>query len=203
MGLKWQVIFALTISLAIGAALATAIGPQHLMNIIIYSPPGLALVGRLAMVYAPLYDLTGNAYLSLATSILFINAFTIVTSLVAPLALHASHTFGLRLRAWRRWLGRLSWADWSMSQTVMLFASLYLAAFTGLSVAAASLARSPAAFMVPEVLYVALTSSTVYAASRLPYEGFVAGYKSMLRKTVPAIAALMVVSAVVEAYEVL
>ena len=202
--LRWQVVAATAASLAAGLALAEAVSPAYLMNAIIYSPPGLVLVGRLAMVYIPLYELTGSTHLSLAAGILFTNAVTVGTSLAAPLALHASHGLGLRMRG-RRWRGPrwLLYPDWRLSQIIMLFVSLYLAAFTGFSVAAVSLARSPAAFMLPETLYVVLAASAVYAASRLPYEGFVARYKSILRKTVPAIAALMVVSAVVEAYEVL
>ncbi len=201
--LRWQVVAATMVSFTAGLALAAAVNPSYLMNAILLSPPGLVLVGRLAMVYAPLYDLTGSTYLSLVAGILFTNTITVVTSLVAPLALYASHTIGLKLRAGGRYLRRLSWTDWSTSQTVILFVSLYLAAFTGLSVAVALLARSPAAFMIPEVLYVVLASSTVYAASKLPYEGFVPRYHSLLRRTLPAIVALMAISAMVEAYEIL
>jgi hypothetical protein len=41
--------------------------------------------------------------------------------------------------------------DWTVHQTIMLFIAFYLAAFTGLSVAVISMARSPAVFMLPEL----------------------------------------------------
>jgi magnesium-transporting ATPase (P-type) len=85
----------------------------------------------------------------------------------------------------------------------MLYTSLYLAVFTGLSIAAVVTAVKPAIFMVPETLYVALTSSVVYSAARLPYDGFTPRYLDLLKKALPAILVLMVASAAVEAYEII
>jgi hypothetical protein len=201
--LRRQIILVIIASLAAGLLLTAVIGPENTVKAIIYSPPGIVLFGRIAMAYSYIYSLTGNTHLSLAMGIFLTNGLTIGTSLAAPPALHASHTLGLRMRRRGRMAALLLKAGWELPQIVMLYVSIYLAAFTGLSIAAVSMARSPAAFMVPEALYVAIASSTVYTASRIPYDMFIPRYRSLLLKTLPAIAVLMAVSAVMEAYEIL
>lgn len=200
--LRWQTVAVMAGSIAAGLIASAFIAPENIVRAVLVSPPGLVLIGRTAAVYAYISDLTGNSLLALTAGILFANTATVGTCLLSPLALHASYSLELKMRERRRWRLPLK-TDWTVHQTIMLFIAFYLAAFTGLSVAVISMARSPAVFMLPELAYVAATSSTVYAASRTPYEGFVPAYKRMLLKAGPVIAALLLVSATVEAYELL
>jgi hypothetical protein len=205
--IRWQVWAAIAGSVAAGLILVALVSPYSVVRAVLHSPAGLSLFGRILVVYKPLYDLTGDRLLSLAAGILFTNSLTVGIVLAVPLALYATHTLGLKLKnRVRPAIAKLLLSyrtSWRAAQIGMLYTSLYLAVFTGFSIAAVVTAVKPAIFMVPETLYVALTSSVVYSAARLPYDGFTPRYLDLLKKALPAILVLMVASAAVEAYEII
>ena len=205
--IRWQVWATIAGSVAAGLVLVVLVSPYSVVSAVLHSPAGLSLFGRILVVYKPLYDLTGDRLLSLAAGILFTNSLTVGIVLAVPLALYATHTLGLKLKSRVRpaiaKLLLLHRTSWRAAQIAMLYTSLYLAAFTGLSIAAVITAVKPAIFMVPETLYVALTSSVVYSAARLQYDGFTPRYLDLLKKALPAILVLMVASAAMEAYEII
>jgi len=177
------------------------LGPQPLNEAIIHSPAGAVLVGRVFLVYELAYRATGNSFFSIFAGILFNNTMSIAVLFTVPPVLHLLYT-----NQWRsRWLRPrlLPPLTWRGCQVAMLsLAAIFLSLFSVAFVAVTSLS-GPALFMVTETAYIVMAASVLVKASTKPYETLLTDYSKTLGKTLPIIVALILVSAALEAYEIL
>ena len=178
--------------------LSLTVKPLDVYRAVLTSPFGLVLVGRTMMAYTLVYPATGSEYLSLASAILFNNSMSLMAALLAPLAIHAAYTYGLRFR--KRVL--LLNPGWRFCQHTIAGLSMLYAAFLGLAVVTMVILGGPKLFMPLEAAYVLATAATVYRASRENADNIVPYYRRVVKKVLPPILVLMVVSALVEAYEI-
>jgi hypothetical protein len=178
--------------------LSLTVKPLDVYRAVLTSPFGLVLVGRTMMAYTLVYPATGSEYLSLASAILFNNSMSLMAALLAPLAIHAAYTYGLRFR--KRVL--LLNPGWRFCQHTIAGLSMLYAAFLGLAVVTMVILGGPKLFMPLEAAYVLATATTVYRASRENADNIVPYYRRVVKKVLPPILVLMVVSALVEAYEI-
>jgi hypothetical protein len=178
--------------------LSLTVKPLDVYRAVLTSPFGLVLVGRTMMAYTLVYPATGSEYLSLASAILFNNSMSLMAALLAPLAIHAAYTYGLRFR--KRVL--LLNPGWRFCQHTIAGLSMLYAAFLGLAVVTMVILGGPKLFMPLEAAYVLATAATVYRASRENADNIVPYYRRAVKKVLPPILVLMVVSALVEAYEI-
>jgi hypothetical protein len=123
---------------------------------------------------------------------------SLMAALLAPLAIHAAYTYGLRFR--KRVL--LLNPGWRFCQHTIAGLSMLYAAFLGLAVVTMVILGGPKLFMPLEAAYVLATAATVYRASRENADNIVPYYRRVVKKVLPPILVLMVVSALVEAYEI-
>jgi hypothetical protein len=110
--------------------LSLTVKPLDVYRAVITSPFGLVLVGRTMMAYTLVYPATGSEYLALASAILFNNSMSLMAALLAPLAIHAAYTYGLRFR--KRVL-TLPNPGWRFCQHTIAGLSIFYAAFLGLA----------------------------------------------------------------------
>jgi len=178
--------------------LSLTVKPLDVYRAVLTSPFGLVLVGRTMMAYTLVYPATGSEYLSLASAILFNNSMSLMAALLAPLAIHAAYTYGLRFR--KRVL--LLNPGWRFCQHTIAGLSMLYAAFLGLAVVTMVILGGPKLFMPLEAAYVLATAATVYKASREDADKIVPHYRRAVKKVLSPILVLMVVSALVEAYEI-
>jgi hypothetical protein len=178
--------------------LSLTVKPLDVYRAVLTSPFGLVLVGRTMMAYTLVYPATGSEYLALASAILFNNSMSLMAALLAPLAIHAAYTYGLRFR--KRVL--LLNPGWRFCQHTIAGLSMLYAAFLGLAVVTMVILGGPKLFMPLEAAYVLATAATVYRASRENADNIVPYYRRVVKKALPPILVLMVVSALMEAYEI-
>jgi ABC-type uncharacterized transport system involved in gliding motility auxiliary subunit len=76
------------------------------------------------------------------------------------------------------------------------------AVFLGLAMVMMLILEGPKLFMPLEAAYVLAAAATVYRASREDANNIVPYYRSAVKRVLPTILVLMVVSALVEAYEI-
>jgi hypothetical protein len=178
--------------------LSLTVKPLDVYRAVITSPFGLVLVGRTMMAYTLVYPATGSEYLSLASAILFNNSMSLMAALLAPLAIHAAYTYGLRFR--KRVL--LLNPGWRFCQHTIAGLSIFYAAFLGLAMVTMLILGGPKLFMPLEAAYVLAAAATVYKASKEDANNIVPYHRSAVKKALPPILVLLVVSALVEAYEI-
>jgi hypothetical protein len=178
--------------------LSLTVKPLDVYRAVLTSPFGLVLVGRTMMAYTLVYPATGSEYLSLASAILFNNSMSLMAALLAPLAIHAAYTYGLRFR--KRVL--LLNPGWRFCRHTIAGLSMFYAAFLGLAMVTMLILEGPKLFMPLEAAYVLAAAATVYRASRENADNIVPYYRRVVKKALPPILVLMVVSALVEAYEI-
>jgi hypothetical protein len=178
--------------------LSLTVKPLDVYRAVLTSPFGLVLVGRTMMAYTLVYPATGSEYLSLASAILFNNSMSLMAALLAPLAIHAAYTYGLRFR--KRVL--LLNPGWRFCRHTIAGLSMFYAAFLGLAMVTMLILEGPKLFMPLEAAYVLAAAVTVYRASRENADNIVPYYRRVVKKALPPILVLMVVSALVEAYEI-
>jgi hypothetical protein len=178
-------------------ALILTVKPLDVYRAVITSPFGLVLVGRTMMAYTLVYPATGSEYLALASAILFNNSMSLMAVLLAPLAVHAAYTYGLRFR--KRVL--LLNPGWRFCQHTIAGLSIFYAAFLGLAMVTMVILEGPKLFMPLEAAYVLAAAATVYKASREDADNIISSYRRAVKKVLPPILVLMVVSTLVEAYE--
>jgi hypothetical protein len=179
--------------------LTLTVKPLDVYRAVITSPFGLVLVGRTMMAYTLVYPATGSEYLSLASAILFNNSMSLMAAMLAPLAVHAAYTYGLRFR--KRVL--LLNPGWRFCQFTIAGLSMLYAAFLGLAMVTMLILGGPKLFMPLEAAYVLAAAATVYRASREDADNIISSYCRAVKKVLPPILVLMVVSALVEAYEII
>jgi hypothetical protein len=189
---------AFIVSALAALVLSLTVKPLDVYRAVLTSPFGLVLVGRTMMAYTLVYPATGSEYLSLASAILFNNSMSLMAALLAPLAIHAAYTYGLRFR--KRVL--LLNPGWRFCQHTIAGLSMLYAAFLGLAMVTMLILEGPKLFMSLEAAYVLATAATVYRASRENADNIVPYYRRVVKKVLPPILVLMVVSALVEAYEI-
>jgi hypothetical protein len=189
---------AFIISALAALVLSLTVKPLDVYRAVLTSPFGLVLVGRTMMAYTLVYPATGSEYLSLASAILFNNAMSLMAALLAPLAIHAAYTYGLRFR--KRVL--LLNPGWRFCRHTIAGLSMFYAAFLGLAMVTMLILEGPKLFMPLEAAYVLAAAATVYRASRENADNIVPYYRRVVKKVLPPILVLMVVSALVEAYEI-
>jgi hypothetical protein len=178
--------------------LSLIVKPLDVYRAVITSPFGLVLVGRTMMAYTLVYPATGSEYLALASAIIFNNSMSLMAVLLAPLAVHAAYTYGLRFR--KRVL--LLNPGWRFCRHTIAGLSIFYAAFLGLAMVTMLILEGPKLFMPLEAAYVLATAATVYRASREDADNIISSYRRAVKKGLPPILVLMVVSALVEAYEI-
>jgi hypothetical protein len=183
--------------------LSLIVKPLDVYRAVITSPFGLVLIGRTMMAYTLVYPATGSEYLALASAILFNNSMSLMSVLLAPLAIHAAYTYGLRFRK-KTVLTRFLLLNpgWRFCQHTIAGLSIFYAAFLGLAMVTMLILEGPKLFMSLEAAYVLATAATVYRASRENADNIVPYYRRVVKKVLPPILVLMVVSALVEAYEI-
>jgi hypothetical protein len=189
---------AFTVSALATLVLTLTVKPLDVYRAVITSPFGLVLVGRTMMAYTLVYPATGSEYLALASAILFNNSMSLMAVLLAPLAVHAAYTYGLRFR--KRVL--LLNPGWRFCRHTIAGLSMFYAAFLGLAMVTMLILEGPKLFMPLEAAYVLAAAVTVYRASRENADNIVPYYRRVVKKALPPILVLMVVSALVEAYEI-
>jgi hypothetical protein len=189
---------AFTVSVLAALVLSLTVKPLDVYRAVITSPFGLVLVGRTMMAYSLVYPATGSEYLALASAIFFNNSMSLMAVLLAPLAVHTAYTYGLRFR--KRVL--LLKPGWRFCQHTIAGLSMLYAAFLGLAVVTMVILGGPKLFMPLEAAYVLATAATVYKASREDADKIVPHYRRAVKKVLSPILVLMVVSALVEAYEI-
>jgi hypothetical protein len=189
---------AFIISALAALVLSLTVKPLDVYRAVLTSPFGLVLVGRTMMAYTLVYPATGSEYLSLASAILFNNSMSLMAALLAPLAIHAAYTYGLRFR--KRVL--LLNPGWRFCRHTIAGLSMFYAAFLGLAMVTMLILEGPKLFMPLEAAYVLAAAATVYRASRENADNIVPYYRRVVKKVLPPILVLMVVSALVEAYEI-
>jgi hypothetical protein len=184
-------------------ALILTVKPLDVYRAVITSPFGLVLVGRTMMAYTLVYPATGSEYLALASAIIFNNSMSLMAVLLAPLAIHAAYTYGLRFRK-KTALTRVLLLNpgWKFCQHTIAGLSMLYAAFLGLAMVTMLILGGPKLFMPLEAAYVLAAAATVYKASREDADNIVPYYRRVVKKALPPILVLMVVSALVEAYEI-
>jgi hypothetical protein len=200
--MRWLII-SFMVAAAASAVAAFTLGPESYMDAILHTPQGLVVVGRVMMVYSTVYPATGNPVLTAFAAIVFNNASGLAAALSAPPLIHSSYRARgravrfrlLRLALWPR---RLEWGF--CRRAIALIAVIYVASF-GALLSAVLAFRGPALFMPLEAGYVFLAAAAVYRSSQAGVEGFGEAYGRVLRRVLPAIIALLVVAAAVEAYE--
>jgi hypothetical protein len=178
--------------------------PLDVYSAVITSPFGLVLIGRTMMAYTLVYPATGSEYLALASAILFNNSMSLMAALLAPLAIHAAYTYGLRFRK-KTVLTRVLLLNpgWRFCQHTIAGLSIFYAAFLGLSVVTVVILGGPKLFMPLEAAYVLAAAATVYKASREDADNIIPYYRRAVKKVLPPILMLLIVSALVEAYEII
>jgi hypothetical protein len=189
---------AFTVSALATLVLTLTVKPLDVYRAVLTSPFGLVLVGRTMMAYTLVYPATGSEYLSLASAILFNNSMSLMAVLLAPLAVHAAYTYGLRFR--KRVL--LLNPGWRFCRHTIAGLSMFYAAFLGLAMVTMLILEGPKLFMPLEAAYVLAAAATVYRASRENADNIVPYYRRVVKKVLPPILVLMVLSALVEAYEI-
>ena len=195
---------AFTTSALATLALSSIVEPLDVYRAVITSPFGLVLVGRTMMAYSLVYPATGSEYLALASAILFNNSMSLMAVLLAPLAIHAAYTYGLRFRK-KTVLARVLLLNpgWRFCQHTIAGLSMFYAAFLGLAVVTMLILEGPKIFMPLEAAYVLAAAATVYKASREDADNIVPYYHRAVRKILPPILILLIASALVEAYEII
>jgi hypothetical protein len=178
--------------------LTLTVKPLDVYRAVITSPFGLVLVGRTMMAYTLVYPATGSEYLSLASAILFNNSMSLMAALLAPIAIHAAYTYGLRFRK----RVPLPNPGWRFCQYTIAGLSILYAAFLGLAMVTMLILGGPKLFMPLEAAYVLAAAATVYKASKEDANNIVPYHRSAVKKALPPILVLLVVSALVEAYEI-
>ena len=178
--------------------LTLTVKPLDVYRAVITSPFGLVLVGRTMMAYTLVYPATGSEYLSLASAILFNNSMSLMAALLAPIAIHAAYTYGLRFRK----RVQLPNPGWRFCQYTIAGLSILYAAFLGLAMVTMLILGGPKLFMPLEAAYVLAAAATVYKASKEDANNIVPYHRSAVKKALPPILVLLVVSALVEAYEI-
>jgi hypothetical protein len=178
--------------------LTLTVKPLDVYRAVITSPFGLVLVGRTMMAYTLVYPATGSEYLSLASAILFNNSMSLMAALLAPIAIHAAYTYGLRFRK----RVPLPNPGWRFCQYTIAGLSILYAAFLGLAMVTMLILGGPKLFMSLEAAYVLAAAATVYKASKEDANNIVPYHRSAVKKALPPILVLLVVSALVEAYEI-
>jgi hypothetical protein len=194
---------AFIVSALAALVLSLMVKPLDVYRAVITSPFGLVLVGRTMMAYTLVYPATGSEYLALASAILFNNSMSLMAALLAPLAVHAAYTYGLRFRK-KTALTRVLLLNpgWRFCQHTIAGLSMFYTAFLGLSVVMMTTLVGPKLFMPLEAAYVLAAAATVYRASREGADNIISSYRRAVKKVLPPILVLMVVSALVEAYEI-
>jgi hypothetical protein len=184
-------------------ALILTVKPLDVYRAVITSPFGLVLVGRTMMAYTLVYPATGSEYLALASAIIFNNSMSLMAVLLAPLAIHAAYTYGLRFRK-KTALTRVLLLNpgWKFCQHTIAGLSMLYAAFLGLAMVTMLILGGPKLFMPLEAAYVLAAAATVYKASREDADNIVPYHRSAVKKALPPILVLLAVSALVEAYEI-
>jgi len=195
---------AFIISALAALVLSLTVKPLDVYRAVITSPFGLVLVGRTMMAYTLVYPATGSEYLALASAILFNNSMSLMAILLAPLAIHAAYTYGLRFRK-KTVLTRVLLLNpgWRFCQHTIAGLSMFYAAFLGLAVVTMLILEGPKIFMPLEAAYVLAAAATVYKASKEDANNIVPCYRRAVRKVLPPILILLVASALVEAYEII
>jgi hypothetical protein len=178
--------------------LTLTVKPLDVYRAVITSPFGLVLVGRTMMAYTLVYPATGSEYLSLASAILFNNSMSLMAALLAPIAIHAAYTYGLRFRK----RVPLPNPGWRFCQYTIAGLSILYAAFLGLAMVTMLILGGPKLFMPLEAAYVLAAAATVYKPSKEDANNIVPYHRSAVKKALPPILVLLVVSALVEAYEI-
>jgi hypothetical protein len=183
--------------------LSLIVKPLDIYRAVITSPLGMVLIGRTMMAYALVYPATGSEYLALASAILFNNSMSLMAVLLAPLAVHAAYTYGLRFRK-KTALTRVLLLNpgWRFCQHTIAGLSIFYAAFLGLAMVTMLILEGPKLFMPLEAAYVLAAAATVYKASKENADNIISSYRRVMKKVLPPILVLMVVSALVEAYEI-
>jgi hypothetical protein len=179
-------------------ALIFTVKPLDVYKAVIASPFGLVLVGRTMMAYSLVYPATGSEYLALTSAIIFNNSMSLMAALLAPLAVHTAYTYGLRFR--KRVLPLNP--GWRFCQFTIAGLSMFYTAFLGLAMVIMLILEGPKLFMPLEAAYVLAAAATVYRASREDADNIISSYRRTMKKVLPPILVLMVVSALVEAYEI-
>jgi hypothetical protein len=184
--------------------LSLIVKPLDIYRAVITSPLGMVLIGRTMMAYALVYPATGSEYLALASAILFNNSMSLMSALLAPIAIHAAYTYGLRFRK-KTVLARVLLLNpgWRFCQHTIAGLSIFYAAFLGLAVVTMVILGGPKLFMPLEAAYVLAAAATVYKASREDADNIVPYYRRAVKKVLPPILILLVASALVEAYEII
>jgi hypothetical protein len=190
---------AFTVSVLAALVLSLTVKPLDVYRAVITSPFGLVLVGRTMMAYSLVYPATGSEYLALASAIFFNNSMSLMAVLLAPLAVHTAYTYGLRFR--KRVL--LLNPGWRFCQHTIAGLSMFYTAFLGLAMVTMLILEGPKLFMPLEAAYVLAAAATVVRASREDADNIVPYYRRAVKKVLPPILVLMVVSALVEAYEII
>jgi hypothetical protein len=195
---------AFSLSALAALVLSLIVKPLDVYRAVITSPFGLVLVGRTMMAYSLVYPATGSEYLALASAIIFNNSMSLMAVLLAPLAVHAAYTYGLRFRK-KTVLARVLLLNpgWRFCQHTIAGLSMFYAAFLGLAVVTMLILEGPKIFMPLEAAYVLAAAATVYRASREDADNIVPYYRRAVRKVLPSILILLVASALVEAYEII
>jgi hypothetical protein len=189
---------AFIISALAALVLSLTVKPLDVYRSVITSPFGLVLVGRTMMAYTLVYPATGSEYLALASAIIFNNSMSLMAVLLAPLAVHAAYTYGLRFRKRALLLN----PGWRFCQHTIAGLSILYAAFLGLAMVTMLILSGPKLFMPLEAAYVLAAAATVYKASKEDANNIVPYHRSAVKKALPPILVLLVVSALVEAYEI-
>jgi len=194
---------AFIVSALAALVLSLTVKPLDVYRAVIASPFGLVLVGRTMMAYTLVYPATGSEYLALASAIIFNNSMSLMAALLAPLAVHAAYTYGLRFRK-KTVLARVLLLNpgWRFCQHTIAELSIFYAAFLGLAMVTMLILEGPKLFMPLEAAYVLAAAATVYKASREDADNIISSYRRAVKKVLPPILVLMVVSALVEAYEI-
>jgi hypothetical protein len=194
---------AFTVSALAALVLSLTVKPLDVYRAVITSPFVLVLVGRTMMAYTLVYPATGSEYLALASAIIFNNSMSLMAALLAPLAVHAAYTYGLRFRK-KTVLTRVLLLNpgWRFCQHTIAGLSMFYAAFLGLAMVTMVILEGPKLFMPLEAAYVLAAAATVYKASREDADNIVPYYRRAVKKVLPPILVLLAVSALVEAYEI-
>jgi hypothetical protein len=195
---------AFSVSALAALVLSLIVKPLDIYRAIITSPFGMVLIGRTMMAYTLVYPATGSEYLALASAIIFNNSMSLMAVLLAPLAIHAAYTYGLRFRK-KTVLARvlLLNPEWRFCQHTIAGLSMFYTAFLGLAMVTMLILEGPKLFMPLEAAYVLAAAATVYKASREDADNIVPYYRRAVRKVLPPILILHVASALVEAYEII
>jgi hypothetical protein len=195
---------AFSVSALAALVLSLIVKPLDIYRAVITSPLGMVLIGRTMMAYTLVYPATGSEYLALASAILFNNSMSLMAALLAPLAIHAAYTYGLRFRK-KTVLTRVLLLNpgWRFCQHTIAGLSMFYAAFLGLAVVTMLILEGPKIFMPLEAAYVLAAAATVYKASREDADNIVPYYRRAVKKVLPPILILLVTSALVEAYEII